>query len=254
MKGTELLVLAILQARTSSSRLPGKVLHPLLGRAMVLRQMERLKRSREIGRLVLATSTDKSDDGLAVAVETAGYEVYRGSLDDVLGRYYTCAVQYGADHIVRVTGDCPVIDWRIVDDVIVRHLAEQNDYTRTTERFPDGLDTEVMTFATLSQAYREAWLASEREHVTLYFRNNPERFRIGSVDCAEDYRDFRWTVDEPCDFAFVEAVYEELYAKNKDFSMQDILSLLKEQPDLRMLNQGIVRNEGLLKSLAEDTK
>ena len=110
------------------------------------------------------------------------------------------------------------------------------------------------TFAALAQAHREAQLTSEREHVTLYFRNNPERFRIGDVDCTEDYGDFRWTVDEQCDFAFVEAVYEKLYAKNNDFSMQDILALLKEQPDLRTFNRGIVRNEGLLKSLAEDTK
>ena len=248
------MVLAILQARCSSHRLPNKVLKPLLGRAMVLREMERLTRSRYIDQLVLATSTDVSDDPLCALAEETGVNIYRGSLDDVLDRYYACAKEYSAEHIVRVTGDCPLIDWRVSDDVIARHLTEKNDYTRTTERFPDGLDTEIMTFDALEQAHREARLTSEREHVTLYFRNNPERFRIGSVDCAEDYRDFRWTVDEPCDFPFVEAVYEKLYAKNKDFSMQDILSLLKEQPDLRTLNQGIVRNEGLLKSLAEDTK
>ena len=204
---------------------------------MVLREMERLTRSRYIDQLVLATSTDVSDDPLCALAKETGVNIYRGSLDDVLDRYYACAKEYGAEHIVRVTGDCPLID-----------------YTHTTERFPDGLDTEIMTFAALAQAYREARLTSEREHVTLYFRNHPERFRIGSVDCAEDYGDLRWTVDEPCDFSFVEAVYEKLYAKNNDFSMQDILSLLKEQPDLRALNQGVVRNEGLLKSLAEDTK
>ena len=248
------MVLAILQARCSSHRLPNKVLQPLLGRAMVLREMERLTHSRYIDQLVLATSTDVSDDPLCALAEETGVNIYRGSLDDVLDRYYACAKEYGAEHIVRVTGDCPLIDWRVSDDVIARHLTEKNDYTRTTERFPDGLDTEIMTFAALEQAHREARLTSEREHVTLYFRNHPERFRIGSVDCAEDYGDLRWTVDEPCDFSFVEAVYEKLYAKNNDFSMQDILSLLKEQPDLRALNQGVVRNEGLLKSLAEDTK
>ena len=221
---------------------------------MVLWEMERLTRSRYIDQLVLATSTDVSDDPLCALAEETGVKIYRGSLDDVLDRYYACAKEYGAEHIVRVTGDCPLIDWRVSDDVIARHLTEKNDYTRTTERFPDGLDTEIMTFAALEQAHREARLTSEREHVTLYFRNHPERFRIGSVDCAEDYGDLRWTVDEPCDFSFVEAVYEKLYAKNNDFSMQDILSLLKEQPDLRALNQGVVRNEGLLKSLAEDTK
>ena len=248
------MVLAILQARCSSHRLPNKVLKPLLGRAMVLREMERLAHSRHIDQIVLATSVDPSDDGLYDVAREADIDVYRGSLDDVLDRYYACAAEHGADHIVRVTGDCPLIDWRVCDDVIAHHLAEKNDYTHTTERFPDGLDTEVMTFSALEQAHREARLVSEREHVTLYFRNHPERFRIGDVDCTADYGDLRWTVDEPCDFAFVEAVYEKLYAKNNDFSMQDILALLKEYPDLWTLNQGIVRNEGLLKSLAEDTK
>ena len=248
------MVLAILQARCSSHRLPNKVLKPLLGRAMVLREMERLAHSWHIDQIVLATSVDPSDDGLYDVAREAGIDVYRGSLDDVLDRYYACAAEHGADHIVRVTGDCPLIDWRVCDDVIAHHLAEKNDYTHTTERFPDGLDTEVMTFSALEQAHREARLVSEREHVTLYFRNHPERFRIGDVDCTADYGDLRWTVDEPCDFAFVEAVYEKLYAKNNDFSMQDILALLKEYPDLWTLNQGIVRNEGLLKSLAEDTK
>lgn len=219
---------------------------------MILRQLERLNRSKEISKIVLATSIDESDDMLAATVETAGYAVYRGSLDDVLRRYYACAVEYAADHIVRVTGDCPLIDWRIVDDVIARHLAENNDYTHTTERFPDGLDTEVMTFTALEHAHREAQLSSEREHVTLYFRNHPERFRIGDVDCAEDYGNLRWTVDEPCDFALVEAIYEQLYSSNPDFSMQDILVLLDEKPELRLINQGIVRNEGLQKSIAED--
>ena len=246
------MVLAILQARTSSSRLPRKVLHPLLGRAMILRQLERLNRSKEISKIVLATSIDESDDMLAVTVETAGYAVYRGSLDDVLDRYYTCARDYVPEHIVRVTGDCPVIDWRLVDEVIRCHITGGYDYTHTTERFPDGLDTEVMTFAALTRAHQEAKIPSEREHVTLYFRNRPELFRIGSVDAAADYGDLRWTVDEPRDFAFVEAVYTELFPRNNDFAMQDILALLDEKPELREINQGILRNEGLQKSIAED--
>ena len=246
------MILAILQARCSSHRLPNKVLKSLFGRAMVLHELDRLAHSRRIDQIVLATSTDASDDLLYTAIVQAGVNVYRGSLDDVLERYYTCAAQYGADHIVRVTGDCPLIDWRIVDDVIVRHLAEQNDYTYTTERFPDGLDTEVMTFAALTQAYQEARMPSEREHVTLYFRNHPECFHVGDVDCAENYGDLRWTVDEPRDFAFVEAVYENLYEKNNDFSMWDIIALLDEKPELRLINRGIDRNEGLKKSIVED--
>ena len=219
---------------------------------MVLHELDRLAHSRRIDQIVLATSTDASDDLLYAAIVQAGVNVYRGSLDDVLERYYTCAAQYGADHIVRVTGDCPLIDWRIVDDVIVRHLAEQNDYTYTTERFPDGLDTEVMTFAALTQAYQEARMPSEREHVTLYFRNHPECFHVGDVDCAENYGDLRWTVDEPEDFLFVQNVYERLYPEHKNFAMQDILDLLAKHSELMRLNEGFMRNEGMKKSLEED--
>ena len=246
------MVLVVLQARCSSRRLPNKVLKPLLGSPMVLREVERLARCQHMDQLVLATSTDASDAPLYALAKEAGVIVYRGSLDDVLNRYYTCAAEYAADHIVRVTGDCPLIDWRVVDDVIVRHLAEQNDYTHTTERFPDGLDTEVMTFAALTRAHQDAKMPSEREHVTLYFRNHQELFRIGSVDAAAYYGDLRWTVDEPRDFAFVEAVYAELFPRNNDFAMQDILALLDEKPELREINQGILRNEGLQKSIAED--
>lgn len=218
----------------------------------MLHEMDRLSHSRNIDRIVLATSINASDDPLYACAMKAGVNVYRGSLDDVLARYYHCAEQYAPAHVVRITGDCPLIDWRIVDDVIARHLTENNDYTHTTERFPDGLDTEVMTLAALQQAYREARLPSEREHVTLYFRNHSECFRIGVVDCAEDYGDLRWTVDEPRDFALVEAIYKQLYPSNPDFSMQDILALLDEKPELWLINQGIVRNEGLQKSIAED--
>lgn len=246
------MVIAIVQARSSSSRLPGKVLKEIQGKAMILHGLERLSASRKIDKILLATSDDPSDDVLAKTVQAVGYSIYRGSLDDVLARYYHCAEQYAPVHVVRITGDCPLIDWRIVDDVIAWHLVENNDYTHTTERFPDGLDTEVMTFAALEQAHREAQRPSEREHVTLYFRNHPERFRIGNVDCVEDYGNLRWTVDEPRDFALVEAIYEHLYPSNPDFSMQDILALFDEKPELRSINQGIVRNEGLQKSIAED--
>ena len=246
------MVIAIVQARSSSSRLPGKVLKEIQGKAMILHELERLSASRKIDKILLATSDDSSDDILVKTVQMGGYGIYRGDLNDVLARYYHCAEQYAPNHVVRITGDCPLIDWCVVDDVIVRHLAEGNDYTHTTERFPDGLDTEVMTYAALAQAHREAELPSEREHVTLYFQNHPDRFCIGNVDCAEDYGDLRWTVDEPRDLVLVEAIYEQLYPSNPDFSMQDILALLDEKPELRSINQGIVRNEGLQKSIAED--
>ena len=155
-------------------------------------------------------------------------------------------------HVVRLTGDCPVIDPHIVDRVIAQHVAKSNDYTSTTERFPDGLDTEVMTYAALEKAYQEATLPSEREHVTLYIRRHPERFRVGTVDCAEDYGAMRWTVDEPQDFALIEKIYERLYPQHPDFAMEDILTLFRGDETLAHINQGIMRNEGLKKSIAAE--
>ena len=155
-------------------------------------------------------------------------------------------------HVVRLTGDCPVIDPHIVDRVIAQHVAKHNDYTSTTERFPDGLDTEVMTYAALEKAYQEADLPSEREHVTLYIRRHPERFRVGTVDCAEDYGAMRWTVDEPQDFALIEKIYERFYPQHPVFTMEDILTLFREDETLAHINQGIMRNEGLKKSIAAE--
>ncbi len=246
------LVLCIVQARSSSSRLPGKVLKPILGKPMILHELERLQRSNRIDKIVLATSQDESDNILATVVSKSGFDVYRGSLDDVLDRYYQCAKAYRPKHMVRITGDCPVIDWRVVDKVIEKHLEKGNDYTNETGRFPDGLDTEVFLFSALEIAWKQANLMSEREHVTLYIKNHPESFKIGKLDSELDLSRMRWTVDEPQDFAFIQQVYEKLYPLNPDFAMADILQLLENRPELLAINQGIQRNEGLLKSLRED--
>lgn len=246
------MILCIMQARVSSSRLPGKVLKPILGKPMIVHELERLKRSKRIDKIVLATSQEQSDDALANIVAKSGIDVYRGSLDDVLDRYYQCAKQYQPEHVVRITGDCPVIDWHLVDASIEKHLTENNDYTRATEGFPDGLDTEVFQFSALESAWQNARLLSEREHVTLYIKNHPEQFKLGQLDCEQDLNSMRWTVDEPQDFEFIRQVYESLYLANADFAMEDILQLLEKKPEMRLINQGIQRNAGLLKSLRED--
>lgn len=248
------MILCIVQARSSSSRLPGKVLKPILGKPMILHELERLQHSKRIDKIVLATSQDESDKGLADIVADNAFEAYRGSLDDVLERYYQCAKSYQPEHVVRITGDCPVIDWRIVDAVIGMHLTEGYDYTVTSEEYPDGLDTEVIRFSVLEQVWKDARMSSEREHVTLYIRNHADQFRCGQMACRQNLNRMRWTVDEPQDFEFIRQVYEELYGQNNDFSMQDILQLLERRPELLAINQGIQRNEGLLKSLREDKK
>ena len=247
------MILAVMQARCSSNRLPGKVLKPILGRPMILYEIERLAKSK-VDKAVLATSIEASDDKLASVVSEAGWDVYRGNLNDVLDRYYQCAKVYQPDHVLRVTGDCPFLDWQVIDKVIEQHLTEENDYTSNTleYKYPDGLDAEIMSFSALEQAWHEARLASEREHVTLYLKNHPEKIKQGSVVCEQDLSRMRWTVDEPEDFEFASLVYEHFEKVQPFFLMEDVLVLLHEQPNLMKINQGFIRNEGLLKSLRED--
>ena len=221
-------VIAVLQARMTSTRLPGKVLRPILGEPMLARQIERLRRARRIDRLVLATSADDSDQPVADLAVSLGCWVHRGALADVLERYAGALQAHGpADHVVRVTADCPLTDWNVVDAVIARHLESGADYTSNAldRTFPKGLDVEVVKAPLLLAAAAEARDLYEREHVTPFFYRRPERFRIEQVTQPEPLGDLRWTVDTPEDFAFVTRVYEALYPSRPDFDAADILAL-----------------------------
>jgi spore coat polysaccharide biosynthesis protein SpsF (cytidylyltransferase family) len=247
-------VLAVLQARTSSQRMPGKVLTPLLGRPMILRHLERISRCTSLDGLVVATSSHPSDDALFECLAAEGVAVHRGSLENVLERFFCAAEQRQPEHVVRLTGDCPLADPAVIDKIVHIHLEQGNDYTSNVlpPTYPDGLDAEAMTIAALTVAHREARLPSELEHVTSFINRRPDRFKIGNVLNDEDFSTFRWTVDEPEDFQFVRAVYENLYPSNPGFGMQDVLGLLSKQPYLIEINKRFARNEGLLKSLEAD--
>ena len=247
-------VLGILQARVSSSRLPGKVLKPILGKPMLQHQLERVLRARSLDALVVATSTDPSDDPIVGLCAAAGVTCFRGSLDDVLDRFYQAAREYEPQHIVRLTGDCPLIDPEIIDRLVEFYLAGSFDHAGNAVEpmFPDGLDAEILTFAALESAWREASLPSHREHVTLFVHQQPNRFRIGSYKNDIDLSHLRWTVDEPEDFDLVERIYTALYPGKPDFTTADILDLLTRQPELSELNTGIRRNDGLERSLERD--
>jgi len=248
------MILAILQARTSSNRLPGKVLMPILGVPMILRQIERILDSEKIDKLVVATSTDKSDDELVDILTKANILVYRGSLDDVLDRFYKVACEYNADNIVRLTGDCPLADPDVIDNVIDIHLSKKADYTSNAlnPTYPDGLDIEIFNFNALKISWNEGELPSEREHVTSYIYNNSDNFVICNVTNNKDLSGLRWTVDEKEDFEFVEKIYSELYFENKKFRFNDILALLHDVPELVKINSKFVRNEGYIKSKIAD--
>ncbi|SEJ88000.1 spore coat polysaccharide biosynthesis protein SpsF [Propionispira arboris] len=248
------MILAIVQARSSSSRLPGKVLKHILKKPMIIHEIERIQRSLFIGKVVLATSNACNDDELSMICRQYGIEVFRGNLNDVLDRYYQCAKQYQPEHVVRLTGDCPLIDWKIIDAVIMKHIEENNDYTSNTLEvtYPDGLDVEIMKFSILKNAWENAQLPSEREHVTPYIHQKPQSFRLGCLKNNIDLSKMRWTVDELDDFAAVTKVYEYLYPSNKVFLMQDIVELLKRYPEIEKMNNSYQRNEGMNKSLKDD--
>lgn len=248
------MILAILQARFTSTRLPGKVLKPILGKPMLLHHIERLRRTPSIHQLVLATSADQSDDPIATMAETNAIICYRGSLEDVLDRFYQGAKSFNPTHVVRLTGDCPLADAGLIEAMIQQHLHGNYDYTSNVLEctYPDGLDAEIFRFSCLEDAWREAKLPSQREHVTPFINRNPDRYRIFHYKQESDLSHLRWTVDEPLDFELVSSVYEQLYPRNPHFTMHDILELLARRPDLQTLNLQFKRNEGLEKSLEQD--
>jgi spore coat polysaccharide biosynthesis protein SpsF len=247
-------LLAIVQARISSTRLPGKVLMPLLGEPMLLRQLERVSRASLLDGIVVATSTDTSDNAVQSVCAAAGYAVFRGSLDDVLDRFYRAAVENGAEDVVRLTADCPLTDPKVIDDVIRLHLDGGFDYTSNVmpPTFPDGLDIEVMRFGVLRDAWGEAHLPHEREHVTQFILQRPERFRLGCLLAERDLSGLRWTVDEPADYQFASAVYQRLYAADPSFGTEAVLALLEREPGLIRLNSGLRRNQGAGKHVTEE--
>lgn len=248
------MILGILQARASSRRLPGKVLKPILGRPMLERQIERLRRARHLDRLVVATSTDASDDPIAALCRSVAVDCFRGSLDDVLDRFYQAAHRSAADAVVRLTGDCPLADPSVIDQLIELHASGGYDYTSNTltRSYPDGLDAEVASMDCIEAAWREAALPSEREHVTPFIYRHPERFRLGSLVQPTDLSRLRWVVDEPEDFAFISAIYGALYPEKPAFETADVLALLDRRPDIAALMGHAPINEGYQRSLAAD--
>lgn len=247
-------VVGILQARVSSSRLPGKVLKPLLGEPMLIRQVERIRRAKKIDCLIIATSNESSDDPIEKLCFDYNISCFRGSLDDVLDRFYHAAKSAGADYVVRMTGDCPLTDPEIIESVIQFCLENQLDYVSNAlePTFPDGLDVEVFRFSCLEAAWKEARLTSEREHVTPFIYNHTDRFKVASYNSDVDLSHLRWTVDEPDDFKFVTEIYELLYRKNPSFSSKDILDILADRSELTKINSMHGRNEGYEKSLKKD--
>ncbi|PAJ72200.1 hypothetical protein CJF42_22530 [Pseudoalteromonas sp. NBT06-2] len=235
------MILAIIQARMGSTRLPGKVLKPLLGKPMLAHQISRIKKCTKIDKLVIATSNLEQDNDIYKLAQSFNIPCYRGSQDNVLKRFYEASLVYSPTHIVRLTADCPVIDAKLIDDVIALHLSENNDYTANCEEnkytFPDGLDVEIFSFQALLSSYKNATNKSDLEHVTPYIIEHSDIFKLGILHQEENWSYMRLTVDNIEDFQLIEHIYKALYEKNNDFDRFDIKEFLDSHPELIKLNQ-----------------
>jgi spore coat polysaccharide biosynthesis protein SpsF len=241
--------LAILQARTTSTRLPGKVLLPLEGEPMILRQLERIKRADSIDEIVVATSIDPSDDELAQLLLDRGHNVVRGPLDDVLARFIKVLDEFPADTVVRLTADCPLISPIVIDLVFNQFHASGADYLSNTltPTYPDGLDVEVVKASVLREVAKVSTDKPEREHVTLGIYRKPEKYAVSNLadPRGADNSHLRWTVDNPDDFEFVSKVYAALLPSNPDFDYQDVLDHLKSNAELSRTDKASPRSAAL---------
>lgn len=247
-------VTVIIQARLGSTRLPNKVMAKILGKPMLWHLVNRLKHSELEPEIIIATTTRDEDKAILGLAKELNLKSFAGSVDDVLDRFYQTALKYKGETYARLTADCPLIDPKIFSKVVNSFWNNDTDYTSNTNppTFPDGLDVEVFSFKTLEKAWKNASLASEREHVTAFVWKNPDIFNLGNVSNDADLHELRWTVDEKMDLKFVREIYKNLYHKKEIFLMRDILELLKEKPELSEINNTIIMNEGYLNSLQKE--
>ena len=237
-------IVALIQARMSSTRLPGKVLLDLGGRNVLSRMVERVRQSELITRVVVATTVDPSDEPILKMCLDEKIDVFRGSLPDVLDRYFQAATLDRADIVVRLTGDCPLIDAQMIDQTIKALIDQEADFSCNRlpppfhRTFPIGLDVEVCTFEALSRAWHEATEKHDREHVLPYLYEVEGRFKVVQLDHTEDLGSLRWTLDTPEDYALLQQVIKRLDGRN-DFTWLDVLELFKKEPELAEINQSI---------------
>ena len=235
-------VVAIIQTRMGSTRLPGKVMKPILGIPLIQHMMERLSRCRNLDEVVIATTDNPQDRTIVDFAEKNGYLIGIGSENDVLARYGKVARERNADHVVRLTSDCPLIDPDVTDRVVEAHLnSKKNDLTSNvfTRSYPRGLDTEVLSRPCIQRLFNETDDPLYREHVTNYIHDHPEKFVLENVAQDENDSDGRWCVDTERDLEFVTKVYRALYPQNAFFSYEDVRSYLCEHPAIQAINADV---------------
>jgi spore coat polysaccharide biosynthesis protein SpsF (cytidylyltransferase family) len=251
------MILAIIQARMGSSRLPGKTLMKIHGKTILEHIIARASLSKHIDKFAIAITDNHYDDVLEAFIKKnlPKCDVFRGSENNVLERFYLCAVKYKPDYVVRITADDPLKDAEVIDKAIDILLKDPNlDYCSNTiePTYPEGLDIEVFKFSALEKAYKEAKLDSEKEHVTPYIWKNPGKFKIKNFEYKENLSKWRWTLDKKEDFLFIQKIFDEFYKEDPLFSYKKVIEYLKKDPEVLLINSGTIRNEGYLKSLKKE--
>ena len=235
--------LIIVQARMTSTRLPGKVMKIVCGKPLLAHLINRLKRVKCADQIVIATTVNESEDIIVDLCKKLDISYFRGSEEDVLGRYYETAVKYEGDVIIRITSDCPVIDPDVVDyliDFYMKNLKKYDYVTNTLKRtYPRGMDTEIVSFKALKEAHFNAYDPLDREHVTLFIRNRPTQYRLHNIKYSSDLSRYRLTVDTSEDMELIRRIFEALYVENPEFSMKDILSKMAANPDWIKINSHV---------------
>lgn len=242
-------IVCIIQARMGSTRLPGKVLMDLSGKPVLTRVIERLRQSRMLTTIVVATTEGQKDDNLVSFMKEAHPEcgVFRGSEQDVLDRYYKAAHETGATIVVRVTSDCPLIDPEVVDEVVTKLIEAKVDYAANilgSRTYPRGFDVEVIRFSALERLWHEACDPEDREHVTLYLRKHPELFSTANVTVDHDYSQLRLTLDEPRDYDLLRKVYGHLGDAPEHARLADINAIFVQYPELVSINAEVTQKHG----------
>ena len=237
---------AIIQARMTSSRLPGKVLLPIKGRPIIDYLFAQLRHVRQFDKIVLATTVNKEDDPLVDYAENIKIDYFRGSEHDVLERYYQVAVKFGFQHIMRITGDCPLIDPQICEKVIETYFLEETEFVHTGSTFAEGLDCEIFSFNALKEAHFNAELELEREHATLYLHHHATHYKKISLENDSDDSKYRFTLDQPEDFQVISEIIGKIYLKEFEYyTAKKVKTFLDQHPKVFNLNSHIIRNEGL---------
>lgn len=245
---------AIIQARMGSTRLPGKVLKPILKKQLLWHLVNRVKAAKKVDEVVVATTTNKADQKIVNFCKKNNINFFEGSEKDVLDRFYQTAKKYAADIVIRVTADCPLIDPFIIDKAISKFQKGHFDHlgvatgagvaNQKIKKFPDGLDCEVFSFEVLEKAAKNAKDPNEREHVTMYTWKRPELFKIGALYSKKDYSSYRFTVDYPKDLKFVKEIYQKLFRMDSVFKMEEVIKLVEKNPELLKINNQFIGKEG----------